>query len=74
MIAGVSVAKVCMELEVHALSLGGSERCPSWSGKNKAHKLKKNPLDTGRVSMKHPAGHAGVYRPVSQGFPVVRRN
>ena len=36
----------------------------------KAHKLKKNPRDTGRVSLGHPAGQTGVYRPVSQGFPV----
>ena len=41
------------------------------SGKKKAHKLKKNPRDTGRVSLGHPAGQTGVYRPVSQGFPVI---
>ena len=41
------------------------------SGKKRAHKLKKNPRDTGRVSLGHPAGQTGVYRPVSQGFPVV---
>ena len=40
------------------------------SGKERAHKLKKNVWDTGRVSLEHPAGQTGVYRPVSQGFPV----
>ena len=40
------------------------------SGEKRAHKLKKNPRDTGRVSLGHPAGQTGVYRPVSQGFPV----
>ena len=39
-------------------------------GKKRAHKLKKNARDTGRVSLGHPAGQTGVYRPVSQGFPV----
>ena len=34
-------------------------------------KLKKNTRDTGRVSLRHPAGQTGVYRPVSQGFPVI---
>ena len=33
-------------------------------------KLKKNAWDTGRVSLGHPAGQTGVYRPASQGFPV----
>ena len=46
-----------------------SEACIS--GKRKAHELKKNPRDTGRVSLEHPAGQTGVYRPVSQGFPVI---
>ena len=41
------------------------------SGKRRAQKLKKNPRDTGRVSVGHPAGQTGVYRPVSQGFPVI---
>ena len=44
---------------------------PHRSGKKKAHKLKKNPRDTGRVSLGHLAGQTGVYRPVCQGFPVV---
>ena len=35
------------------------------------NKLKKNPRDTGRVSLGHPAGQTGVYRPVSQGLPVI---
>ena len=29
------------------------------------------PRDTGRVSLGHPAGQTGVYRPVLQDFPVV---
>ena len=29
------------------------------------------PRDTGRLSLGHPAGQTGVYRPVSQGFRVV---
>ena len=29
------------------------------SGKKRAHKLKKNPRDTGRVSLGHPAGKQG---------------
>ena len=41
------------------------------SGKRKAHAIKKNPRDTGRVSLGHRAGQTGVYRPVSQGVPVV---
>ena len=41
------------------------------SGKKRAHKLKKNPRDTGRVSLGHPAGQTGVYRPVSRGLPVI---
>ena len=41
------------------------------SGKKRAHKLKKNPRDTGRVSLAHPAGQTGVYWPVSQRFPVI---
>ena len=41
------------------------------SGKTKAQKLRKNPRDTGRVSLEHPAGQTGVYRLVSQGFPVI---
>ena len=40
------------------------------SGKKRAHKFKKNARDTGRVSLGHPAGQTGVYRPVSQGVPV----
>ena len=36
----------------------------------KGHKLEKNPRDTSRVSLGHPAGQTGVYQPVSQGFPV----
>ena len=54
---------------------------PSWrarhcqrvesSGKKRAHKLKKNPRDAGRVSRGHPAGQTGVYRPVSRGLPVI---
>ena len=32
------------------------------SGKKRAHKLKKNARDTGRVSLGHPAGQTGVYR------------
>ena len=40
------------------------------SGKKRVHKLKQNPQDTGRVSLGHLAGQTGVYRPVSQGFPV----
>ena len=39
--------------------------------KKRAHKLKKNPWGIGRVFLGHPAGQPGVYRPVSQGFPVV---
>ena len=39
--------------------------------KKRAHNLKKNPRDTGRVSLGHPAGQTGVYRPVSQGLPVI---
>ena len=35
--------------------------------KQKAHKLKKSPRDTGRVSMGHPAGQTGVSRAVFQG-------
>ena len=43
-----------------------------FSGKKRAHKLKKNARDTGRVSLGHPAGQTGVYRPVSgQGLPVI---
>ena len=38
------------------------------SGKKKAHKIKKDPRDTGLVSLGHPAGQTGVYRPVSQGL------
>ena len=30
--------------------------------------LKKNPWGTGRVSLGHPTGRAGVYQLVSQGF------
>ena len=41
------------------------------SGKKAAHKLKKNPRNTGRVFPGHPAGQTGVYWPVSQKFPVV---
>ena len=41
------------------------------SGKKRAHKLKKNLRGTGRVSLGHPAGQTGVYRPVSQGLPVI---
>ena len=41
------------------------------SEKKRAHKLKKTPRDTGRVSLGHPAGQTGVYRPVSLGFPVL---
>ena len=40
------------------------------SGKKRAHTFKKNARDTGRVSLGHPAGQTGVYRPVSQGVPV----
>ena len=45
--------------------------CGTFSGKKRAHKLKKNLWDTGRVSLGHPAGQTGVYRPVSQGLPVI---
>ena len=34
--------------------------------RKQAHELKKNCRDTGRVSLGHPAGQRGVYRPVSQ--------
>ena len=37
----------------------------------KRHINLRNPRDTGRVSLGHPAGQTGVYRPVSQGFLVV---
>ena len=43
------------------------------SGKKKAHKLKKIPWDTGRVSLEHPAGQTGLYRAVSQRLPVVHK-
>ena len=33
--------------------------------------LRTNPRGTDRVSLKHPAGQTGIYRPVTQGFPVV---
>ena len=39
------------------------------SENNRAHKLKKNPRNTGWVFLGHPAGQTGVYRPVSQGLP-----
>ena len=41
------------------------------SGKKKAHKLQKEGRDTSRVSLGHPAGQTGVYRPVSQELPVI---
>ena len=42
------------------------------SGKKKADKLKENPRDTDRVSSWDTHGEqTGVYRPVSQGLPVV---
>ena len=41
------------------------------SGKRRAHKLKKNARDTGRVSLGHPPGQTVVYRPVSQRFLVI---
>ena len=41
------------------------------TGKKRAHKLKKNARDTGWVSLGHPAGQTGVYRPVSQKLPVI---
>ena len=37
----------------------------------KTHELKKNPRDTRRVSLGHPAGQTRVYQPVSQKFLVV---
>ena len=37
-----------------------------FSGKKEAHKLRKSSWDTGRVSLGHPAGQTGVYRPVFQ--------
>ena len=50
------------------------------SGKRKAHKHKKNPRDTGRMSTGHPTRpdvpgtpggtHRGLPAPASQGFPV----
>ena len=43
------------------------------SGKQRPHKFKKNARDTGRMSLGHPAGQTGVYRPVSQGFPIEKR-
>ena len=39
--------------------------------RKEAHKLKKDPWKTGRVSLGHPAGQTGIYRPASQGFHVV---
>ena len=35
-------------------------RVPRLSGKKGAHKLKKHPRDTGRVSLGHPVGQTGV--------------
>ena len=43
----------------------------SVSGKKKAHELKESPRDTGQVSLGHPPGQPGDYRPVPQGFLVV---
>ena len=40
------------------------------SGKKKAHRIKKNPRDTGRVCLGHLGGQTGLYRLVSQGLPV----
>ena len=40
------------------------------SGKEKELKLKENPRDTSRVSLKHPAGQTGSAGR-SQGFPLV---
>ena len=37
----------------------------------RAHKLKENPRDTGRVSLGHLAGQTAVYWPVFQGFPAI---
>ena len=51
-------------------SLAG-KMLPQKSGKKRAHKLKKNPRDTRRVYLGHPAGQTAVYRPVSQGIPVI---
>ena len=42
------------------------------SGNKQAHKLKRNPRDTGRVSLGQTAGQTGVYQPASQKFPAVR--
>ena len=53
------------------LSVGACPPTLQKSGKKRAHKLKNNPWDAGRVSLEHPAGQTGVYRPVSQGFPVI---
>ena len=52
-------------------STEASPLCPEGSGLKKAHKIKRNPQDTGQVSLRHSAGQTGVHRPVSQGFLVV---
>ena len=39
--------------------------------KRRAHKLKRNAPDTPPGVLGHPAGQTGVYRPVSQGGPVI---
>ena len=44
--------------------------CPVLPLEKGTYKLKKNARDTSQVSLGHPAGQTGVYRPVSQGFPV----
>ena len=49
----------------------GRNSVSQFSGKQKTHKLKKNCRDTGQVFLGHPVGQTGVYRPVSQGLPVV---
>ena len=43
----------------------------TFSGKKGAHKLKKNPRDTDRVSLGRPAGQTGVCRPVSRELPAI---
>ena len=48
----------------------GAPSIVAQSGKKRHIKLR-NPRDTVRVSLGHPAGQTGVCRLVSQGFPVV---
>ena len=60
-----------LELDLSAGAFGNFACSCAPSGKKRAHKLKKNPRDTGRVSLGHPAGQTGVYRPVSRGLPVI---